>query len=88
MCIRDRCLLCVRPENLTLSPAEPLANAITGIVRDVLWQGELTHLVLDVAGVEVRVVATRLQRMPERGAAMTMYFSPEDCSLITDDGDV
>ena len=83
-----QCLLCVRPENLTLSPAEPLANAIAGIVRDVLWQGELTHLVLDVAGVEVRVVATRLQRTPERGAAMTLYFSPEDCSLIADDADV
>jgi 2-aminoethylphosphonate transport system ATP-binding protein len=83
-----KCLLCVRPENVALAPGEAGANAIGGIVRDVLWQGELTHLVLEAANTIVRMVSTRLARFPERGAALKLYFSPQDSSLVAEDADV
>jgi 2-aminoethylphosphonate transport system ATP-binding protein len=80
-------LLCVRPQNITLAPVDARANSIGGILREVHWQGELTHLVFDVGAVIVRVVATRLANIPERGVALALYFSPEDASLIADDSD-
>jgi 2-aminoethylphosphonate transport system ATP-binding protein len=81
-------LLCVRPQNITLAPADARGNSISGILREVHWQGELTHLVFDVGAVIVRVVATRLANAPERGVSFALYFSPEDASLIADDSDV
>ncbi len=51
-------LLCVRPQHLSLTPDGDHANSMVGTLRDVNWQGELTHLVLDVAGTVVRVAAT------------------------------
>jgi 2-aminoethylphosphonate transport system ATP-binding protein len=78
-------LICVRPQNLSLIPSETQTNRIDGVLRDVLWQGELTHLVFDIGDVVVRVVATRLTAAPDRGASHALYFAPDDACLIADD---
>jgi 2-aminoethylphosphonate transport system ATP-binding protein len=78
-------LLCVRPQNLSLAPTEMQTNRIDGVLREVLWQGELTHLVFDIGDVVVRVVATRLTAAPERGASHSLYFATDDACLIADD---
>ena len=83
-----RCLLCVRPQHLTLTADHGYSNRIGGRLRDVLWQGELTHLVAEVGDTVMRIVATRLPSLPERGAALDIFFSPADASLIPEEAGV
>lgn len=82
------CLLCVRPQHLALQPDGNDVNVIAGTLRDVHWQGELTHLVLDVADTIVRVVVTRPPDLPPAGSRMKLHFSPSDASLIPADAHV
>jgi hypothetical protein len=58
------------------------------LVRDVLWQGELTHFVVDVNGASIRVVATNPPVLPSRGEKLEMFFAPADASLVVEDGHV
>ena len=51
----DKTLLCIRPQHLSLTGDEDHSNRIVGTLREVHWQGELTHLVLDVDGTPVRI---------------------------------
>ena len=55
-----RRLLCVRPQNLTLVGRFGALEPLAGVLREVHWQGELTHLVAEVGDILLRVVATRL----------------------------
>jgi 2-aminoethylphosphonate transport system ATP-binding protein len=82
-----RRLLCVRPQHLTLS-GEYGSNRIGGRLREVLWQGELTHLVAEVGDTLMRIVATRLPSLPERGAPLDLFFAPADATLIPEDAGV
>ena len=84
----ERRLLCVRPQNLTLTPDAAHANRVAGVLREVHWQGELTHLVAEVGGALIRVVATKLPRTPSRGDKLEMFFAPADASLIAEDANV
>src|ERR1700722_2543530 len=82
-------LLCVRPQNLTLTPEDERSNRISGIVKEAHWQGELTHLVIDVENSLVRVVATRLPAIaPKAESRIDMFFAPSDASLIAEDARV
>ncbi|MGO4870832.1 MAG: ABC transporter ATP-binding protein [Roseiarcus sp.] len=83
-----RRLLCVRPQNVTLVDPSERANRIAGVLRDVHWQGELTHLVAEVGETVLRVVATRLPSLPARGDRLDFFFAPVDASLIADDAGV
>ena len=83
-----RRLLCVRPQHLTLTAEHGLYNRIGGRLRDVLWQGELTHLVAEVGDTVMRIVATRLPSLPERGAPLDLFFAPADASLIPEEAGV
>jgi 2-aminoethylphosphonate transport system ATP-binding protein len=82
------CLLCVRPQNLTLQRGDSDLNTLTGTLREVHWQGELTHLVLDIAKTVVRVVLTRPLALPQAGTPVDIHFSPADASLIAEDAHV
>jgi len=81
-------LLCVRPQNVTLAPDGAHTNRLVGTLREIHWQGELTHLVAEVGEALLRVVATRLPTMPTRGERLEMFFAPADASLIAEDADV
>ncbi|HEY4925016.1 MAG TPA: ATP-binding cassette domain-containing protein [Roseiarcus sp.] len=78
-------LLCVRPQNVTLARQGERCNAISSILKEVHWQGELTHLVADVENTPMRVVTTRLPPLPERGGRLDLFFAPDDASLIAED---
>jgi 2-aminoethylphosphonate transport system ATP-binding protein len=80
-----RRLVCVRPQNITLSAETEQANRIEATLREVHWQGELTHLVAEIGETLVRVVATRLPRPPSRGDRLSFYFAPTDANLIVED---
>jgi 2-aminoethylphosphonate transport system ATP-binding protein len=81
-------LLCVRPQNLTLAGDAEKSNRISAVVQDVHWQGELTHLVAEVSGAVLRVVATRLTNPPKRSDRMEFFFAPADANLIVEDARV
>jgi 2-aminoethylphosphonate transport system ATP-binding protein len=83
-----RRLLCVRPQHLTLAAEPGYSNRICGRLREVLWQGELTHLVAEVGDTVMRIVATRLPSLPERGAPLDLFFAPADASLIPEEAGV
>ena len=83
-----RRLLCVRPQHLTLAAEHGYSNRICGRLREVLWQGELTHLVAEVGDTVMRIVATRLPSLPERGAPLDLFFAPADASLIPEEAGV
>jgi 2-aminoethylphosphonate transport system ATP-binding protein len=83
-----RRLLCVRPQHLTLTAEHGYSNRIGGRLREVLWQGELTHLVAEVGDTLMRIVATRLPSLPERGAPLDLFFAPADASLLPEEASV
>jgi 2-aminoethylphosphonate transport system ATP-binding protein len=49
---------------------------------DVHWQGDLTHLLCDVAGEAVRIVMTHVNPLPRAGDKLALYFEPNDAVLI------
>jgi 2-aminoethylphosphonate transport system ATP-binding protein len=82
----EKRLLCVRPQHLTLTPEDEGCNRIGGVLKEALWQGELTHLVLDVDNTLVRVVATRLPTgAPKAESRLDLYFAPSEASLIPEE---
>jgi 2-aminoethylphosphonate transport system ATP-binding protein len=87
--VGDKKLLCVRPQHLTLTPDAERVNKIAGVLKEVHWQGELTHLELEIAGAPVRVATTQPPAvMPKNGAPLDVYFAPSDASLLPDDSHV
>ena len=86
--VGTRRLLCVRPQHVTLNRDDVHSNGIGGVLREVHWQGELTHLVVDVENTPVRVVATRLPVLPRPGSPLDLFFAPSDATLIPDDARV
>jgi len=81
----SRRLLCVRPQNMTLQRGGSDLNTLTGTLRSVHWQGELTHLALDVEDTPVRVVLTRPDALPQTGSRMDIHFCADDASLIPEE---
>lgn len=75
-------LLCVRPQHITLQPRSPRSNRLNATLQSLHWQGDLTHLLCDVAGETVRVVLTQLNPLPQAGDALTLWFEPEDAVLL------
>ncbi|MGP3023982.1 ATP-binding cassette domain-containing protein [Serratia marcescens] len=77
-------LLCIRPQHIALDADAQRSNCIVGTLRDIHWQGELTHLQFDAQGHPLRVVTTHQSRMPQIGERVPLYFAPDDAVLIED----
>jgi 2-aminoethylphosphonate transport system ATP-binding protein len=77
-------LLCIRPQHIALDADAQRSNSLIGTLRDIHWQGELTHLQFDVQGHPLRVVTTHRSRMPQIGERVPLYFAPDDAVLIED----
>lgn len=77
-------LLCIRPQHIALDADAQRSNCLIGTLRDIHWQGELTHLQFDAQGHPLRVVTTHRSRMPQIGERVPLYFAPDDAVLIED----
>jgi 2-aminoethylphosphonate transport system ATP-binding protein len=80
------CLVCVRPHDLRLVPAGACGNGVMGVVRSVLWLGELHSIELDVAGHTVRMNCTPMTDPPAPGAIVALHFDPADVTLVPEAG--
>jgi 2-aminoethylphosphonate transport system ATP-binding protein len=76
------CLLCVRPHELRLREDVGGANALTGIVESVQWQGDAHGIVLDVHGHRLRLTSAPLGEPPEQGTKLALAFEPGHVSLV------
>ena len=76
------CLLCVRPHELRLSPADAIGNMLSGIVRGVQWQGDMQNVELDVGGHVLRLACAPMHSPPHPGASLTVHFSASEATLV------
>jgi len=76
------CLLCVRPHDLRLHPAEEAGNRLTGTVRAVQWQGDMQNVELDVAGHVLRLTCAPMHEPPAPGASLTVHFSAAEATFV------
>ena len=75
-------LLCIRPQHMSLAPRSVTSNRLNATLTSVHWQGDLTHLLCDVAGEAVRIVMTQVNPLPRAGDKLALYFEPGDAVLI------
>ncbi|ECM1663789.1 TOBE domain-containing protein, partial [Salmonella enterica subsp. enterica serovar Tennessee] len=75
-------LLCIRPQHLSLTPRSADSNRFNATLQSVHWQGDLTHLLCDVAGETVRMVLTHVNPLPRVGDKLALWFEPDDAVLI------
>ncbi|MBV8045331.1 2-aminoethylphosphonate ABC transport system ATP-binding subunit PhnT [Pluralibacter sp.] len=75
-------LLCIRPQHMSLTPRSAQSNRLNAVLTSVHWQGDLTHLLCDVAGESVRIVLTQVNPLPRAGDRLALYFEPNDAVLI------
>ncbi|GLR08420.1 2-aminoethylphosphonate ABC transport system ATP-binding subunit PhnT [Mixta theicola] len=75
-------LLCVRPQHITLHKRSERSNRLDATLKSLHWQGDLTHLLCDVAGETVRVVLTQLNPLPQAGDRLALWFEPDDAVLL------
>ncbi|XFW02022.1 2-aminoethylphosphonate ABC transport system ATP-binding subunit PhnT [Klebsiella pneumoniae] len=75
-------LLCIRPQHMSLAPRSATSNRLNATLTSVHWQGDLTHLLCDVAGEAVRIVMTQVNPLPRAGDKLSLYFEPGDAVLI------
>lgn len=75
-------LLCIRPQHMSLIPRSAASNRLLTKLTSVHWQGDLTHLLCDVAGESIRIVMTQLNPLPRAGDVLPLYFEPDDAVLI------
>jgi 2-aminoethylphosphonate transport system ATP-binding protein len=78
-------LVCIRPHALHLADMGA-DNRLSGTVASVQWQGDHHAITLDCHGTPVRLVLKPLNEPPERGATLAVAFSPDDASLIVEEG--
>ncbi len=83
--VGTECLLCIRPHAVSLQPAGRPCNRLIGTVRAVQWQGDLHNITFEAHGALARMICTPLREPPQPGAAVEVYFAPEDATLIPED---
>lgn len=77
-----RCLLCVRPHDLHLQPADGLDNRLAVTVRNVQWQGDMQNVELDVAGHTMRVACAPMDSPLATGTALHVHFGAAHATLV------
>ena len=75
-------LICIRPQHISLTPRADTSNQLHATLQSIRWQGDITHLLCDVAGEKVTVAVTHLSPLPQAGDKLTLWFSPSDTVLI------
>ncbi|MDR0219335.1 MAG: 2-aminoethylphosphonate ABC transport system ATP-binding subunit PhnT [Enterobacteriaceae bacterium] len=75
-------LLSIRPQHMNLTPRSANSNRLNATLQSVHWQGDLTHLLCDVAGEAVRIVMTQVDPQPQPGDKLALWFEPDDAVLI------
>jgi len=78
-------LLCLRPQHITLHKRSERSNHVAATLQSLHWQGDLTHLLCDVAGETVRVVLTQISDNLREGDRLSLWFEPEDAILLEAD---
>ena len=73
--------LCVRPHALAFQQQDR-DNAVSAVVRDITWQGDLHNIGVEIAGEPARLVCTPLREPPAPGTPVTLYFATDDATLI------
>jgi 2-aminoethylphosphonate transport system ATP-binding protein len=77
-----RALLCIRPHEVTLKPANGEANRIEGVVRSVVWQGDMHSIAFETEGTALRLTCPPLGDPPQPGDTIAIHFAPEHAVLI------
>jgi 2-aminoethylphosphonate transport system ATP-binding protein len=80
--IGSRCLLCIRPHEISLGAAQSSANTLHGTVQSTVWQGDQHHVAAEAAGRMVRLVCAPMLEPPEPGSPLSMHFHPQHAVLI------
>ena len=75
-------LLCIRPHEVTLKPVNGESNRIEGIVRSVVWQGDMHSIAFETEGTALRLTCAPLGDPPRPGDTMAIHFAPEHAVLI------
>jgi 2-aminoethylphosphonate transport system ATP-binding protein len=79
-------LLCIRPHEVTLKPMNGAGNRIEGVVRSVVWQGDMHSIALDVANpqniTQLRLTCSPMGDPPRPGDKVAIHFAAEHAVLI------
>ena len=76
------CLLCVRPHDLHMRPADTTGNVLCATVNSVQWQGDMQNVELSVAGHMLRLTCPPMHEPPAPGATLTLQFSADEATLV------
>ncbi|HEY4161770.1 MAG TPA: ABC transporter ATP-binding protein [Dongiaceae bacterium] len=86
--VGSRCLLCIRPHEISLGAAEGTANTLHGTVQSTVWQGDQHHVAAEAAGRLVRLVCAPMLEPPGLGSPLSMHFQPQHAVLIPGEADL
>ena len=78
----NRCLLCIRPHDLSLGSPMGATNTLRGTVRAAVWQGEQQQITLDLAGTILRAITAPMSAPPAPGTVLDLHFQPAQGVLI------
>ncbi len=72
--------LSIRPERIR--QGRGLGNAVSGVLRDVVYHGDHLRLMLDAEGQPLVVKADRTAAAPAIGSTVEISFAPADCWVV------
>ena len=75
-------LLCIRPHEVTLQPVNGAGNRIEGVVRSVVWQGDMHSIAFDVDATQLRLTCPPMGEPPQPGERIAIHFAAEHAVLI------
>ncbi|MCS0494422.1 ABC transporter ATP-binding protein [Ancylobacter sp. MQZ15Z-1] len=79
------CLLCVRPHHMRFAGEGAVANALTGVVQSVQWQGDVHNITLTAEGESLRMTCVPMAVPPALGDQLRVCFDPSEVTLVPED---